>query len=96
MENHAPHPRRVLLSLKGSGTISLRVRALGSKAWRYCNAPFVKHTKSARYAQWASDTWQRVTLDLRGLTGVNRGIELELRAAKRSAVELLFDRVTVE
>jgi len=81
------------MSMRGSGSISLRIRRPGG-AWAYYNAPDFNLAKSARYKKWRAERWVDLKIALPGAGAQNeQDVEVEIRSGKGEAVSLWIDRV---
>jgi len=89
-------PARVCFSVRGTGKVAYRVRALGSSRWSYFSPPAYQPSGRPRYAPVNDTGWREVQLDIRGLSGCERGIRLEIRAAKNTTLDMFFDELHVQ
>jgi hypothetical protein len=73
------------------------VRQAEAKKWRYFNAPaFGEPSGSAKYIASDIPSWKKLTLDIAGIAGRGEDVEIEMRAGKKSRVEMWLDEVRVE
>ncbi|MDR0331650.1 MAG: endonuclease/exonuclease/phosphatase family protein, partial [Chitinispirillales bacterium] len=105
-----PSQKRLTLSIRGAGNLSIRLRRPTEK-WVYYNAPDFGQSKSAKYKVWKSSQWVPLSLPLPplaaapplGINGVdgNNGhnsndVEIEIRSGKGEALSVWIDRVRLE
>lgn len=92
-QGHKEGGKRVLhLNLKGTGSISFRIRPSG-KDWVYYNPDKFSISKLARYNDWKSDKWLNIRLAMPEEFLYSQEFELELRAGKDKPINILMDNI---
>jgi endonuclease/exonuclease/phosphatase family metal-dependent hydrolase len=84
----------IVFDLRGSGKISVRVKA-GKGRWRYYNAPAFSPSGSARYRPVAYATWRHIELPFIYDTTSSSDLTVEIRAGKAMAFCFWIDNVAV-
>jgi endonuclease/exonuclease/phosphatase family metal-dependent hydrolase len=84
--------KHLTMSMRGSGSISLRIRRPAER-WVYYNAPDFTQSKSARYNKWSANRWTDIKIPLPAGTQNTQDVEVEIRAGKGEAVSMWIDQV---
>jgi endonuclease/exonuclease/phosphatase family metal-dependent hydrolase len=79
--------------VKGSAGLCFRMRSAGSKKWFYFVGPERKEAGAAKYSPMHFSDWTRIRLPLAGIYEPGKGLEFELRAAKKSDIKLWIDDI---
>jgi hypothetical protein len=85
----------VSFDIKGSGNLSVRIRA-GNGKWRYYNGETFTPSGSPRYLPVRFKTWKRVSLLFTSDNPSARDIEIEFRAGKGAPFRLHIDNVAMQ
>jgi hypothetical protein len=84
------------MSMRGSGSISLRVRR-PQGAWVYYNAPDFTQSKSARYKKWSSvNSWTNIKIPLPAGAQNAQDVDIELRSGKGEVISVWIDQVRLK
>jgi len=84
--------RFLQFKLKGSGSISFRIRSSGEN-WIYYNPQDFSISKSARYNTWQSDKWSDIRLLIPEEFFESQDQEFEIRAGKNKPVNIWIDDI---
>jgi endonuclease/exonuclease/phosphatase family metal-dependent hydrolase len=84
--------RYLQFKLKGSGSISFRIRSSG-KDWVYYNPENFSISKSARYNTWQSEKWSNIRLSLPEEIFKLQEQEFEIRAGKNKPLNIWIDNI---
>ncbi|MDR2578289.1 MAG: endonuclease/exonuclease/phosphatase family protein [Chitinispirillales bacterium] len=94
LQTHGAAKRHLTLSIRGSGSVSIRIRRPTYK-WVNFNAPDFTLSRSARYRPWRSSQWVNLRLPLpEGPSGED--VEVEIRSGKGERLLVWVDRVRLE
>jgi endonuclease/exonuclease/phosphatase family metal-dependent hydrolase len=85
----------LLMSLRGKGTLTIRVRVVDTKQWSYFNGPSFTQSRAAKYFEYLFPKWKKISLSLSSLPDSAQEIEAEIRAKKGADLELWIDDVSV-
>jgi endonuclease/exonuclease/phosphatase family metal-dependent hydrolase len=88
-------PLQLNLKMRGSGQLSLRVREVGNKKWRYFNGPAFEDAGVAKYSGYQFQSWKQISLPLSGIISKKSGIEFEIRTAKNTVADLAIDDISI-
>jgi len=81
------------LWLKGSGCLSLRIRAAGGDAWTYYRGEDFEAAKAGKYCDISLGLWTHVSLPLNKGIGKAKEVEVEVRTKKDKEIKLFVDDV---
>jgi hypothetical protein len=94
LQTHGIGKKHLLLSVRGSGSVSIRIRR-PTYRWVHFNGPEFTQSRSARYRPWRSNQWVNLRLPLPE-GPANEDVEVEIRSGKGERLLIWIDRVRLE